>query len=163
MITDFILQLTWYVSAKMKERNPSILERQIKRVFALIDDQIIDSVKENAPLPFYDLNELIKLEYENCESPIRLSIKFSDDRTKYGDECDLNGNYFALLWMYKHRKRLRNPPKISRDAILQLQLELYGLWQEDYEEVEEINLNNVESIDAYTINTLTKEISAVQF
>ncbi len=141
----------------------SVFEKHIQFVFRMIDEQINLSVKNGKPLPFYDLNEMIKLEYENCKSPLRLSIKFKNESNKYGHECDISGNYFAMLWMYKNRKQLAINKTKTNDKILVTQFELYGLWLEDYIELEEIDMNNITSIDAYIISKRTGDIHPLKF
>ena len=139
------------------------LEEHIQRIFTMIDEQINLSVKKNESLPYYDLNEMIKLENDKCLSPLRISIKFKDAKNKYGKECDLEGNYFAMLWLYKHRGQLSDDKKKTDDKVLRTQLELFGLWREDYQELEEIDMDSIATIDAYTINKATREIYPLLF
>jgi len=138
------------------------LEDLIRRVFSLIDGQIQVSSSENVPFPYYDLNEMIKIEFEQIQSPLRLSIKFKNNKNKYGSECDITGNLFAMLWMYKHRKQLSEKKK-NPGNIFKIQSELYELWLEDYQELEEIDMNSISTIDAYTIDKKTKEIFPLKF
>jgi hypothetical protein len=147
----------------MTGQTEKLLEEQIKNIFALIDEEIQLSVKKDISLPFYDLNELIKAGYELCRSPLHLSIKFKDEKNKYGSECDLKGNYFALLWMYKNRDNYQQWKKISADKLVMMRKELFELWQEDYEEVEELVMGNIESIDAYTIDKNSREIYPLNY
>ncbi|MFA5832891.1 MAG: hypothetical protein WDA22_05360 [Bacteroidota bacterium] len=138
------------------------LEDLIRRVFSLIDGQIQVSSSENVPFPYYDLNEMIKIEFEQIQSPLRLSIKFKNNKNKYGSECDITGNLFAMLWMYKHRKQISDRKKDPKPKF-KVQCELYDLWLEDYQEVEEIDMNSISTIDAYTINKKTKKIFPLKF
>ncbi len=147
----------------MSKSAEAYLEENIRRVFALIDGQIQLSITNDDLLPFYDINEMLKLEYESCRSPLYLSIKFIGENVRYGTGCEINGNYFALLWMYKHK----NLPVLYKDKkdnkIVSMQYELYDLWKDDYEELDEILIDKIDSLDAYTMINNSGEIHPLRF
>jgi hypothetical protein len=154
----------------MKTRKPKTpegkhneLEALIARIFAIIDAHITLAVNDKIPLPFYDLNEMIKDETESNTSPLHLSIKFKPG-TEYTDsECDIHGNHFGLLWMFKHRKQIMKRKQDTADATRMMALELYSLWQDDIMELEGIDVNDIETIDIYTVIAGTREIVPLKF
>jgi hypothetical protein len=144
-----------------EKRHP--LELLIVRIFAIIDGQIALSVTDGTPLPFYDLNEMIKLETETNLFPLHLSIKFTMATDDHEEECDIHGNHFGLLWMFKHRKQIMKRKQETNDTLRMMELELYSLWQDDIMELEGIDINDIESIDIYTVTPGTREIVPLEF
>jgi hypothetical protein len=147
----------------MSRRQPHPLELLISRIFTIIDGQIALSVKEGTPLPFYDLNEMIKLETEENMFPLHLSIKFEMATDDHDEECDIQGNHFGLLWMYTHRKRILKKKQNRADPLSMMELELFSLWQDDIMEMEGIDVNEIETIDIYTKIKGSREIIPLEF
>lgn len=139
------------------------LEALIKRIFAIIDAHITLAVNDHISLPFYDLNEMIKDETELNTSPLHLSIKFKRVTEFNDSECDIHGNYFGLLWMYKHRDAIMKKKSNSSDIKAMMQLELYTLWHDDIEEMDGFDVNNIDTIDAYTTFKGSREIYPLEF
>ncbi|MCK9409510.1 MAG: hypothetical protein M0R68_10295 [Bacteroidetes bacterium] len=147
----------------MTKQKKHPLEQLISRMFAIIDGQIALAAQSGISLPYYDLNEMIKLETEQMTSPLHLSIKFIHENEAYGSECDIHGNYFGLLWMMKHRDKILIRSNKSSDVVTMMQLELYTLWHDDILEMDEIDVNDIATIDAYTKNRGSREITLLEF
>lgn len=151
------------ITIETPEEKQKKLEALTARILAIIDAHITLAVRDKIALPYYDLNEMIKDETESNTSPLHLSIKFKRETEFNDSECDIHGNYFGLLWMMKHRDAIMKMKSSSRDVKAMMQLELYTLWHDDIEEMDGFDVNNIDTVDAYTTFKGSREIYPINF